>query len=410
VHCGGSACIERVHADQLSSGDFAVALGRHYAEAGDLEKAVEHYIQAGERARGAYAYAEAIEHYQHVLDLLKEQGAAGLTRAARTAMTLGGLYHTIFDFERSQQTYQDGFALWQCVEGEQRKVILPSAPHALRRHWYSVRCLDLTATNWASDHAVIRQLFSGLVECTPELDIVPDLARSWEILDNGRRYVFHLRPDARWSDGHPVTAHDFEFTWKYQLNPANASLNRELFFDIKSARAYYEGRARPDDVGVHAADDLTLAVELEEAAGYLLQLLSITAMFAIPRHAVEVHGLQWATLANIVTNGPFRLETWQPDGSLALMRDPNYHGRTTGNVSRVELVSFDLSTPSERLKCYESNVCDVCSVASPTINEQAWEPHADEYLKTPAAVTSYIFFNTWLPPFRICQRITWSIL
>ncbi len=135
LHRRAAQAIEQVHADRLSSGDFAAALGRHYAEAGDREKAIEHYTQAGERARSVYAYAEAIEHYQHVLALLKEQGAPELTRAARTAMTLGGLYHTVFDFERSQQAYQDGFALWQRVEEEQRKVTLPPAPHALRLLW-----------------------------------------------------------------------------------------------------------------------------------------------------------------------------------------------------------------------------------------------------------------------------------
>ena len=99
------------------------------------KKPSSHYLQAGERARSVYAYPEAIDHYRHVLAFLKEQGTAELTRAARTAMTLGALYHTVFDFERSQQAYQDGFALWQRVEEEQRKVTLPPAPHALRLLW-----------------------------------------------------------------------------------------------------------------------------------------------------------------------------------------------------------------------------------------------------------------------------------
>ena len=149
---------------------------------------------------------------------------------------------------------------------------------------------------------------------------------------SGRRYVFHLRPDARWSDGYPVTAHDFEFTWKYQLNPANASPNHELFFDIKGARACYKGRAQPDDIGVHATDDLTLVVELEEPVGHFLHVLTCLVTFAIPRHAVEAYGSHWATSDNIITNGPFRLETWRPDERIVLVRNPAYHGRATGNV------------------------------------------------------------------------------
>ena len=257
VHRRAAQALERINADHLD--ELAPQLGQHYAEASDDEKAIEYLLRAGDQARSVYAYGEAIEHYQQALVFLKEQGPAGLTRAARTAMTLGQLYHTVFDFERSQQAYQDGFALWQRVEEEQRKVTLPPAPHALRLPWVGVRCLDLTATVWGECHRIIQQLFSGLVECTPELDIVPDLARSWDILDHGRRYVFHLRPDVCWSDGRPVTAQDFEFTWKYHLNPANISPSRELFFDIANAKACYEGRAHYDNLGVRATDNYGLS-------------------------------------------------------------------------------------------------------------------------------------------------------
>jgi ABC-type oligopeptide transport system substrate-binding subunit len=382
-------------------GDLAAALGRHYAEAGDLERAIEYYTQAGERARCVYAYHEAIDHYRHVLTLLKEQGPAELTCAARTAMTLGQLYHTVFDFEHSQQAYQEGFALWQRVEEEQSKVRLPPAPHALRLPRVGVRCLDLTATVWGQCHAIIQQLFSGLVECTPELDIVPDLARSWDILDQGRRYVFHLRPDVRWSDGRPVTAHDFEFTWKYQLNPANPFVG-ELLFDIKNARACYEGRAQPDDVGVLATDDHTLVVELEEPVGHFLDFLAYSVTFAIPRHAVEAHGERWATEANIITNGPFRLESWRPDEGIVLVRNPDYHGRASGNVMRIELTLSDHWTTDSILKFYEAGACDACEVLSYRTTreiEQIRQQHASEYVGTPHAHTSFVSFDARVPPF-----------
>ena len=210
---------------------------------------------------------------------------------------------------------------------------------------------------------------------------MPDLARSWEILDNGRRYVFHLRPDARWSDGRPVTAHDFEFTWKYQLNPANASPNHELLFDIKGARAYYEGRAQPDDIGVHALDDLTLVVELEEPVGHFLHLLSCIGTFAIPRHAVEAHGSQWATADNIITNGPFRLETWRPDECIVLVRNPDYHGRTTGNVSRIELTLSDQWTARRATEVLRGRCLrHLWTRFTGQAIEQARQQHASEYV------------------------------
>lgn len=399
LHRRAAQAIERVHADRLPSGDFAAALGRHYAEAGDLEKAIEYYTQAGERARSVYAYSEAIDHYRHVLDLLKEQGTPELTRAARTAMTLGQLYHTVFDFERAQQAYQEGFMLWQRVEEEQRKVILPPAPNALRLAGLTGVCLDLTASAEEWDNTIIAQLFCGLIETTPELDITPCAARSWEILENGRCYVFHLRPEARWSDGRPVTAHDFEFTWKYQLNPTNASPNHELFCDIKNALAYHEGQAQPDDVGIYATDDYTLVVELEEPASHFLHWLSSTATYAIPRHAVEAYGPQWATAASIVTNGPFRLETWQPDKQIVLVRNPDYRGRVTGNVARVELDLSDQLTPDERLRSYEANAYDSCRVGSPEILEQARQQYTDEYVSMPRTGSIFVSFYGDQPPF-----------
>ena len=97
----------------------------------------------------------------------------------------------------------------------------------------------------------------------PDLSVVPDIALSWEVLDGGRKYVFHLRDDVHWSDGVQVTAGDFEYSWKRPLNPARGWLGVKLLYDIKGARAYNRGEITdPDQVGVRALDDLTLAMEL----------------------------------------------------------------------------------------------------------------------------------------------------
>jgi ABC-type oligopeptide transport system substrate-binding subunit/tRNA A-37 threonylcarbamoyl transferase component Bud32/tetratricopeptide (TPR) repeat protein len=404
LHRLAAQAIEHVHADQLPTGDFAAALGRHYAEAGDTEKAADHYMQAAERAHSVYAYQEAIDHYRHALAFLKEQGTMGLARAARTTMTLGQLYSTVFDFEHSQQAYQEGFTLWLRDEEEQRRVVWPPAPHALRLLTNAVWCLDLTATNETTCYRIIQQMFSGLVEATAEYDIVPALARTWDIFDNGRRYVFHLRPDARWSDGHPVSAHDFEFAWKYQLDPANASLNSEYFFDIKNARAFHEGRAACDDIGVRATDDLTLLVELEEPVGHFLQLLAYISTYAIPRHTYEAHGSQWASPANIITNGPFCLETWRPGECIVLRRNPDYTGRTSGNVSRVELTLPSHWNGNEILKAYEADTIDVLSIGPGLTGswqdaEKALQRYACEYREVLCADTWFVHFQTKLPPF-----------
>ena len=125
--------------------------------------------------------------------------------------------------------------------------------------------LDPTVAMDTYSIGVINQLFSGLVELSPELDVVPDVAQSWEMSEGGRRFVFHLREDVRWSDGTRLTAEDFEYAWKRVLNPVTGSPNANLLHDVKGARAFQRGEGRERDlVGVRVLDAFTLAVELEE--------------------------------------------------------------------------------------------------------------------------------------------------
>ncbi len=148
-----------------------------------------------------------------------------------------------------------------------------------------------------------------------------------------------------------MTAGDFEYAWKRVLDPAIGSPNASLLYDVKGARAFHQGDAPdPDRVGVWALDEVTLVVELEGPAAYFPHPLACIATRPVPRHVVEAHGQDWTEAGNIVTNGPFRLEAWQPGQSIALARNPEYHGRSTGNVERVELSLLpDPSAHLERL-------------------------------------------------------------
>jgi len=234
------------------------------------------------------------------------------------------------------------------------------------------------------------------------------VARSWEVLEGGRKYVFHLRDDVRWSDGAPVTARDFAYAWKRVLDPATGSRNAMLLYDVKGVRAFHqgacpepaEGEAGRRDVGVRALDDVTLAVELEEPTSYFLHMLALFVTYPVPRHVVEAYGEAWTKVGNIVTNGPFRLEAWQRGESMVLVRNPEYHGRFRGNVQRVEL-SF-IADPSARLELYEANRLDILDlrwVLPPLERDHARQRHAGEYVSAPQLTTSYVGFNVSRPPF-----------
>ena len=246
---------------------------------------------------------------------------------------------------------------------------------------------------------VIEQLFSGLVELSPAMNVVPDVARTWEVLEGGRKYIFHLRDDVRWSDGTPVMARDFEYAWKQVLDPATRAPLASLLYDVNGARAFHWGEAEREDVGIRALDEVTLVVELEEPTAYFPLLLTQVQTYPMPQHVVETHGEAWTEVGNIVTNGPFRLEAWKRGESLVLVRNPEYHGWFRGNLERVEL--FLLADPTANLEMYEADgldILDIWRLPSPD-RDRIRQQHAGEYVSVPWLSTMFVGFDVSRPPF-----------
>jgi len=373
------------------------ALAYHYNQAGDAEKATDYLLRAGDRARGLYAHQEAVGNYEQALEFLKEAG--DVERAARTVMKLGLTYHHAFDFKAARQAYEEGFILWQRVGEVESADLLPPAPHGLRVAVIEPPTVDPSLAVDLASLIVIEQLFSGLVERSPEMSVVPDVAHSWEVLDGGRKYIFHLRDDVRWSDGAQVTAADFEYACKRALAPAAAPLIPNILDDIQGARAYHQGElADADRVGVWAVDEATLAVELEGPTGYFLHLLAL--WYPVPRHVVQAHGASWTDLNNIVTNGPFRLAAWERGESMVLERNPTYHGRITGNLQRVEL-SFQPGQSAAFLELYDHDSVETLFLQDlPQVDwDRARQRYAGEYVSGPFPSIAYIGFDVNRPPF-----------
>jgi ABC-type oligopeptide transport system substrate-binding subunit len=378
--------------------EITVQLARHYAEAGEREKAIDYLLLAGDRARNLYAYQEATDHYERALAFLRE--LRDYERMARTLMKLGLTHHIAFDYDRARQAYEEGFSLWQRVGALAPAAAHPPAPHPLRIDWpYPPLTLDPTRAADVDSIGVVDQLFSGLVELSPEMAVVPDVAQRWEVLDEGRRYVFHLRGDVRWSDGTPVTAHDFEATWKRVLDPATASPLAHLLAVVRGARAFHQGETTdPDTIGVTAEDDQTLVVELESPTSYFLHMLAYNVSFAAPRHALAAHGEAWTEVDQIVTNGPFLLEGRESETRITLSRNPAYHGRFTGNVERVEVRS--LPEGADRRAAYEAGDLDTLFLyGMGGQRDHVRLSHADDYVSVPWLATAYVAFDTSRPPF-----------
>jgi ABC-type oligopeptide transport system substrate-binding subunit/class 3 adenylate cyclase len=370
-------------------------LAHHWERAGDAEKATAYLLQAGDQARLAYAQEEAIDFYERALVFLGEMGEDD--RAARTQMKLGLTYDSVFDFQRSREAYEAGFALWQRAGSARRGRRLARAPHALRLYLDEPEGLDYDHL----DVDLIYQLFSGLADDTPEFSVVPDVAASWDLLDGGRRYVFHLRDDVYWSDGVPVTAHDFEFAWKRLLDPAASLEDAGLLYDIRGARDFHEAQGR--DLGVRALDEATLEVELEGPTGYFLHVISYPATYPVPRHVVEGRGPAAADPDGLVTNGPFTIASWHPGKSLVLERYPRYHGPVSGNVHEVQLTFLQPDARHAPMEKYQAGSSDVIQFGGSHIGiktmDRLRQSHAAEWVSLPSATTGVLVFDASRPPF-----------
>ncbi|MCB9107734.1 MAG: AAA family ATPase [Anaerolineales bacterium] len=392
LHGQVAAILERIYSDNLES--ITVQLARHYAEAGAVEQAVTYLLQAGDRARLLYAHQEAINFYQQALEFLKAQH--DFERAARTLLKLGLTHHLAFNFQQSHQAYLDGFALWQKANAAQTPP--EPAPHALRTCWIMPPTLDPALVTDDASGSVIKQLFGGLVSLNPELDVVPELAYSWEILAGGSEYLFRLRDNIRWSDGTALTADDFVYGWLRVFDPQLASHNAGYFFDIKGAEAFHAGETSLANVGIQAVDALTLRIELKNPISYFPQLLAHPSFSPAPRHAIETHGAAWTEPGNIVTCGPFRLAGREPGRLITLTRSPDYRGPFTGNLTQVELY-LDTQEPAALLARYEADEFDVLEMWAFTQRKHIQERYPGEFFSVPKLRVNFLCFNTRQQPF-----------
>jgi ABC-type oligopeptide transport system substrate-binding subunit/tetratricopeptide (TPR) repeat protein len=380
------------------AGEYTGLIAEHLALAGRAAEASDYLLQAGDRARDLYAHQEAIRAYERALALFLQQGDD--ERAARTLMKLGLTYHTAFDFRQARRAYEEGFALWQKAGKAQPAIPPPPAPHALRIGYGILLDLDPAGNTDSDTFQIIGHLFSGLVALTADMDLEPDVTRSWEVSEGGRRYLFHLRDDVRWSDGQPVTAADFEFAWKRMLDPARGSPIANLLYDVRGARDFHQGHAPdPDRVAIKALDDVTLLVELESPTGYFLQVLP--SLVPAPRHTVQAWGRTWTEPGKLVTNGPFRLEERQSGERLVLGRNPTYHGRFAGNLQRVELCVLPHEAWPAKLHMYEMGDLDVLLThwIPGAEMDKIRQRHSDEYVSVPEAALLYVAFDVSRPPF-----------
>ncbi|MFN2187168.1 MAG: ABC transporter substrate-binding protein [Candidatus Promineifilaceae bacterium] len=393
LHGEIGAILEELYSGELE--DMALQLGTHFAESGDVDKAINYLTLAGDRAYLIFAFEEAAAAYEKVLKLLRQENDQRMT--VRILMRLGQIYHANFQFERSRKAFDEAFAIQSVARVKASQLANDLRTFRDPIDYDPPSTLDPIAATTAIQGFYLNQLFAGLVEVSIKADIAPDVAFRWDILDEGRRYVFHLRTDALWSDGHPVTADDFVFSWLRALKPGSPIYPANRLYDIQGAAAYHQGLLDdPEKVGVHAINEHTLVVDLEEPVGYFLQ--SLSDCMPVPKHLVNDDGDHWALPMKLVGNGPYIIESWQPEEALTFIRNPRYRGNYSGNVQRIELPRL---TPPKACSAYELDKLDITWLTNLSSDETAklLQKYPQELVTQPILTTYILTINLNRKPF-----------
>ncbi len=217
--------------------------------------------------------------------------------------------------------------------------------------------LDPHIVTGVTEHNIISALMEGLVSEHPEtLEPLPGIASSWDISDEGRVYTFSIRNTASWSNGDPVTAQDFAWSWRRMLTPALGAEYAYQLYPVKNARSFHQGEITDfDQVGVKAEDANTLVVTLENPTPFFLSLLTHYSTFAVHPPTILAHGAmdergtRWTRPENHVGNGPFRLKSWRLNYLVEVERNPHYWDADNVRLNAIRFYPIDNSQTEERM-------------------------------------------------------------
>jgi oligopeptide transport system substrate-binding protein len=247
--------------------------------------------------------------------------------------------------------------------------------------------LDPAQATDTFSYEVMDDLYEGLTSESPTGAVIPGVASSWTVSASGTQYTFHLRADAKWSNGHPVRAQDFIAAWQRALDPNQGSPAADNLRLILSASAIIAGKSPPSSLGVEARGDAVLVVNLERPAPYLPQLLSHSAAYPI-YSSVSASSHDPATW---VSNGAYVLASWSPTTTVTLAKNPLYWNRAAVHIPRIEYV-FASDSNAQFLR-YRAGTLDLTDTVPENAVADLQAQHSPEFVTAPFLATAYYGLN-----------------
>ncbi len=259
--------------------------------------------------------------------------------------------------------------------------------------------LDPAIAEAVPDSTIQRDLFEGLTLIDSHNKVVPAAAESWTLSKDGAVYTFKLRADAKWSDGSPVTAEDFVWSWRRTVDPATGSKYSFLYYPIKNAEAIATGHEKDvTALGVKAVDAHTFEVTLKSPTGYFLSLVAHPRFLPVQKANVEKFHNQFTRPGNLVSNGAFTLKEWTPQSRVVLVKNPDYHD--AANVKITEVDYYPIENQNEELKRYRAGEIDVTNEVPSDQIDFIKQTLPTEFHTSPYLGTYYLGFNMTKAPFK----------
>ena len=274
--------------------------------------------------------------------------------------------------------------------------------------------LDPQIVEDVSGSDVIRDLFEGLFNQDAKGNLVPGVATSYDVSDDKLTYTFHLRDNAKWSDGKPVTAGDFVYAWRRLADPETAS-PYQWFIDImslKNGSEVQKGDLPPEELGVKAIDDTTLEVTLSQPIPYFVLTTTHASTFPTPKWVIDKYGADWTKPENIVSNGAYVLTEHVPNERSVRERNPMYWDNEHTIIEKVtDLIINDENIALQRFLAGELDRAPVPTGQYPTLKAQ----YPDAALSFPRLCSYYYMFNlrddapAWEKDERVRKALSYAI-
>ena len=200
---------------------------------------------------------------------------------------------------------------------------------------------SVTTTD-STSFTILRHVMENLVMLDENDQVIPGVAKDWTVSEDGLVYTFNLRDDMKWTNGEPVTAHDFVFAWKSLLTPSFAADYAYFGYIFKNGKAYNEGKVDADQLGFKALSDYQLEVTLESPASYFLNTLAFGVLAPLNEKAYNEFGTAYGTDADkMVYNGAFTMASWEHESKIVLEKNPDYYDADKIELEKINMVMIN---------------------------------------------------------------------